>query len=49
MTEISDFQPIIDTAYTTITVNMATNGEANGATANEPHEIFDTILVLDFG
>ncbi len=28
---------------------MATIGEAVGETLNEPHKIFDTILVLDFG
>ena len=28
---------------------MAVNGEVNGIMVNEPHETFDTILVLDFG
>ncbi len=28
---------------------MATNGKAAGEALNEPHKIFDTILVLDFG
>ena len=28
---------------------MATNGEVAGLLPNEPHKVFDTILVLDFG
>jgi GMP synthase (glutamine-hydrolysing) len=29
--------------------NTAVNGHANGTNINEPHQSFDTILVLDFG
>jgi hypothetical protein len=29
--------------------SSAVDGAINGETVNEPHETFDTILVLDFG
>jgi len=42
----------LDVAFLTMAVNGAETGgvaEPEAAVANEPHNTFDTILVLDFG
>jgi GMP synthase (glutamine-hydrolysing) len=37
------------TSLEIMATNTAVNGHANGTNINEPHQTFDTILVLDFG